>query len=188
MRLKLKLKWGKVQLRKVSLAFILLTASFLARAESQWLYPFEKQGMIEFAKTLLDRPYSFGARKPQSEDCSSFMQKIFASSGIEIPRSSREQFNDPRFELVPKNRIGPGDLIFFKNTYRRGISHVAMAINEQTIIHTSRKTRKIIIDEIRPGGRFYKKIAHVKRYKFFFEEDYFQPYYYSFIVPLSPTI
>ena len=48
--------------------------------------------VIEFAKTLLGKPYVWGAEGPSSFDCSGYTQYVFKKSvGISLPRVSREQ-------------------------------------------------------------------------------------------------
>ena len=48
--------------------------------------------VIEFAKTLLGKPYVWGAEGPSSFDCSGYTQYVFKKSvGISLPRVSRDQ-------------------------------------------------------------------------------------------------
>ena len=111
-----------VKFRKSSFVLILVLLGSLAHAKDElvWMWPEDQERMLTYATMFEGAPYAYGARKPSSEDCSSFIQKIFTLVGIELPRSSREQASDPRFIDVPIDERQSGDLVFFKNTYRRG--------------------------------------------------------------------
>jgi cell wall-associated NlpC family hydrolase len=54
-------------------------------------------------------------------DCSRFVQTVYASIGVNLPRTSREQWNFKDLELVSvefsKDKLQPGDIIFFWGTF-----------------------------------------------------------------------
>jgi len=93
--------------------------------------------------------YDFGANSGEFEplagdgsaDCSSFVQGIVKESfGARVPRTAEEQYA----ATVPV-RLGnqqAGDLIFFKNTYKPGISHVGIVVDNCRFIQASRPTVK----------------------------------------------
>jgi cell wall-associated NlpC family hydrolase len=69
-------------------------------------------------------PYVWGGTSPRSGfDCSGFVQYVYASVGIRIPRTADAQFAAGRF--VPPGNPEPGDLVFFQ-TYDYGASHVGI--------------------------------------------------------------
>jgi cell wall-associated NlpC family hydrolase len=68
-------------------------------------------------------------------DCSGFTQYIFAQSDISLPRTTTDQYK--RGTYVEKSELQPGDLVFFANTYRKGISHVGIYIGDGNMIHAS---------------------------------------------------
>jgi cell wall-associated NlpC family hydrolase len=69
-------------------------------------------------------PYVFGGTSPRSGfDCSGFVQYVFATVGIRIPRTADAQFAVGR--IVPPADPEPGDLVFFQ-TYDWGASHVGI--------------------------------------------------------------
>ena len=163
--------------KKTSLALLLLAfLSLPVRAhESIWLWPEDYQQMYQYAGLFDDASYSFGARKPNSEDCSSLIQKLFSMVGIELPRSSREQALDSRFEEVPLKDIQAGDLVFFRNTWRRGISHVAFMVDDKTMVHSSPSSRKVGTSLLTSNHPLWRKIHSVRRWKQSVSPSYLRP-------------
>lgn len=162
-----------VVFRKNSAAFILLTLVSLnvfavgphTDHDAPVLWPEDHERLVNYANMFEGSPYSFGARRPSSEDCSSFIQKVFSLVGVELPRSSREQATDPRFVEVPREELRPGDLVFFRNTYRRGVSHVAFMIDPHTMLHASPRDKQVAKATLSPRHPLWKKIHSVRRWK-----------------------
>ena len=164
-------------IRKISflvLSFFLMNSSVRAN-ESVWLWPEDYQQMLNYAGMFDDASYSFGARRPNSEDCSSLIQKLFSLVGIEMPRSSREQAQDGRFEEIPLEQMRAGDLVFFRNTWRRGISHVAFMLDEQTMIHSSPRSRSVARSQLTSRHPLWRKIHSVRRWKQSVNPHYIRP-------------
>ena len=67
-----------------------------------------------------------------------------AVAGVELPRTSREQFGAG--EAVGREELEPGDLVFFRNTDRRGISHVGIYIGEGRFLHAASRQRLVVVD------------------------------------------
>lgn len=116
----------------------------------------EEKGIIakvlSYSKDLLGIPYRFGGTTLRALDCSAFVQKVFKSIGIDLPRTAREQFNLGRD--VGREEIAEGDLVFFK-TYSRYPSHVGIYIGDNQFIHASRKGRQVSIDSLEEP--YYRK-------------------------------
>jgi len=80
--------------------------------------------------------YRFGSASPRRGfDCSGFVYYVLSRHGIHVPRSSGEQYQ--RGAGVSQSSLRPGDLVFFKNTYRSGISHVGFYMGGGKFIHAS---------------------------------------------------
>lgn len=101
-----------------------------------------KERLILFAKQLLDIPYKFGGNSLLGIDCSAYVQKVFGSAGINLPRTAREQFKvgDP----VNKDELLIGDLVFFR-TYASFPSHVGIYLGNNLFIHASTQAKRVII-------------------------------------------
>lgn len=120
------------------------------------------QATVELGKI----PYRFGGNDQDvGLDCSSYIQKIYENVGIELPRSARDQVNDGRFETVKLAQRNSGDLIFFKNTYRRGVSHVGIFIDEHYFAHASSGDKQIVIENFDKSPYFKKRFFKLKRLK-----------------------
>lgn len=94
--------------------------------------------IVTFAKTKLGTPYRFGANGPNAFDCSSFTKTVFAKFGISIPRTSLSQSKVGTY--VSKDKLQKGDLVFFKDTYKAGVSHVGIYIGNNQFIHAWPRT------------------------------------------------
>jgi cell wall-associated NlpC family hydrolase len=84
------------------------------------------------ALALRGSPYRNGGGDPSGFDCSGFTQYVFARSGIALPRSVEEQFDEGK-KVKPRD-LSSGDLVFFKTT-SRGPSHVGIVIGDDQFIH-----------------------------------------------------
>lgn len=80
-------------------------------------------------------PYRMGATGRGAFDCSAFVRHVFAKAGKKLPRTAAEQYQVGN--KVDKAELRPGDIVFFKNTYKRGISHVGIYIGNGRFIHAS---------------------------------------------------
>lgn len=109
--------------------------------------------VLSYAKDLVGIPYRFGGTTVRALDCSAFVQRVFRSIGIGIPRTAREQFKIGR--NIDRDEISEGDLVFFKTRSRQYPSHVGIYIGDNQFIHTSRKERKVSIGNL--NEPYYRK-------------------------------
>lgn len=98
--------------------------------------------VISTANSLLGKvKYSFGANSIGSSggigDCSSFVQYVFKQNGLSLPRTAESQYNSDKGKKVDKNELQVGDVVFFKGTYKSGISHVGIYAGNEEFIHNS---------------------------------------------------
>lgn len=122
--------------------------------------------LLEKAISLENVPYVFGGNSVETGlDCSSYIRDVFKAVGLELPRTAKEQSLDKHFEIVPKSQVQSGDLIFFKNTYKPGISHVGIMLDNTHMIHASEQNGVITVAKLIKGGDLSRKIAFVKRLK-----------------------
>ena len=77
--------------------------------------------------------YQWGGISTFGCDCSGFVQTIFKSVGIEIPRDSHQQFDEN--QKIDLKDVQRGDLIFFAE--KEKIDHVAISLGDSRIIHCS---------------------------------------------------
>jgi cell wall-associated NlpC family hydrolase len=66
---------------------------------------------IAFAEAQVGKPYLWGGTGPDAFDCSGLVMMAYRAAGIDIPRTSQEQWAwGPR---ISPNQARPGDLVFF---------------------------------------------------------------------------
>lgn len=98
--------------------------------------------VISKAETYLGVPYRYGGINENGLDCSALTTLSYRTIGIELPRSSKDQSGYGA--SVKRNRIKPGDLVFFTAKNNGKIDHVGMVTKvegeEVTFIHAT--TRK----------------------------------------------
>jgi cell wall-associated NlpC family hydrolase len=87
--------------------------------------------LIAYAESYLGVPYVWGGTSPSGFDCSGFTQYVLAHFGIDIYRTSEEQFAEG--VPVSENDLQPGDLVFF-STYAPGASHVGIYIGNGLMV------------------------------------------------------
>lgn len=96
---------------------------------------------VEIAKTKLGHNYVFGAEGPDVFDCSGFTMWVYRQLGVSLPRSAASQYGAVTHTDTPS----VGDLVFFKNTYKEGISHVGIVIGNGMMIHAASRKSGLII-------------------------------------------
>jgi len=100
------------------------------------------------AKSLLGRPYVWGATGPNKFDCSGFTQKVFSKVGIRIPRNSRAQAKVGQY--IDFHNLKRGDMVFFETNKKRPgyITHVGIYLSEGKFIHASSGGKRVMISSL----------------------------------------
>ena len=106
----------------------------------------QAQEVLRSALKCLGIPYVWGGESPTGYDCSGFVQHVYASCGISLPRTADLQFNIGR--VVSGGKEQPGDLIFFE-TYCPGPSHIGIFLGRHQFVHASSAAGHITISDLR---------------------------------------
>jgi cell wall-associated NlpC family hydrolase len=114
---------------------------------------------IAFALELLKRcvgvPYLAGGRTPFGFDDAGFAQTLWGFLGVDIPRRAPVQFEAGQpVEGEPQ----PGDLVFFgapEGDAERSVSHVAIALGGDDVIHANRYTWSVAIHSLNESSSLY---------------------------------
>lgn len=78
--------------------------------------------------------YSWGGTTHKGVDCSALMQHIFSDSFHKtLPRTTGQQIQNG--QQVSKNKLQPGDLVFFRTS--PGMRHVGVYVGDNQFIHAS---------------------------------------------------
>jgi cell wall-associated NlpC family hydrolase len=102
--------------------------------------------LVATARKYLGAAYISGSSRPGAFDCSGFTSYVHRVHGIGISRSSRTQFREG--SPVARDDLQPGDVLFFENTYRRGISHVGLYMGGGRFIHAANHSCGVKITDL----------------------------------------
>lgn len=111
--------------------------------------------LIEIAKSALGTKYTWaGTTLSGGFDCSGFIYWAFNEAGYKIGRNSSEGYYNRSYIT---NNPQVGDLVFFENTYKQGISHMGIYIGNNQFIHAASSTGVTITNL---NNSYWKKHFH----------------------------
>jgi cell wall-associated NlpC family hydrolase len=104
---------------------------------------------IKYALAQIGDRYIFGADGLTTWDCSGLTMRAFGAAGVSLPHSSRAQYNYGK--AISRKDLQPGDLVFFG----KPISHVAIYLGGNRMLHAPRKGSRVKIAEFDLGRKPY---------------------------------
>lgn len=99
---------------------------------------------LDWARARIGSPYQWGGTGADGFDCSGLVQVAFAKAGVRLPRTTGDQAR--RGQLIARDAIQPGDLIFF-GSGARSIDHVGIAAGGGRFVHAS-SSRGVVEDSL----------------------------------------
>lgn len=115
---------------------------------------------IDAAKSVMGVPYVWAGSTVNGFDCSGFIYYAANQAGYKIGRYSAEGYHSRTFYV---DQPQPGDLVFFENTYKVGISHLGIYLGNNEFIHADEK-KGITISSL--SNPYYTK--HFEGFKRFY--------------------
>lgn len=109
----------------------------------------EALSVVEFAKKYLGCDYVYGGKDPDTGfDCSGFVYYVYKHFGYTLNPGAWNQW-DTLTTTVSRDNLLPGDLVFFSDDGTPdGMSHVAIYIGNNEIIHASTPSTGVIISDL----------------------------------------
>ncbi|MGE7780875.1 NlpC/P60 family protein [Peribacillus sp. NPDC097264] len=118
--------------------------------------------IVQSGKGFLGLPYLWAGMSGFGFDCSGFTYTMYHANGITIPRDSSVQAQQG--EMVKRENLEPGDLLFFAYDKGKGkVHHVGMYIGKGKMIHSPNTSTHVRIDEIDTSG-YGEEYAGARRY------------------------
>ena len=118
--------------------------------KESYALPVLADSILERGKSLIGTRYRFGGTSERSGfDCSGFIGFLFREeAGMTLPRSTREMIN-VKAPLVARNKLKPGDLLFFSTNGRGRVSHAGIYLGDDQFIHSSsRRSGGVRVDSL----------------------------------------
>jgi cell wall-associated NlpC family hydrolase len=98
------------------------------------LSPEQSGGLVNFAMQFRGTPYVWGGARPGAFDCSGFTKYVYGQFGLQLPHSAAGQYSQRYGSFIDRSSLQPGDLVFFANTYKPGISHVGVYVGGGMVV------------------------------------------------------
>jgi len=103
--------------------------------------------LVKTASSFLGLPYLWGGFSADTGfDCSGLAMAVYQINGLNLPRSSDEQY-ESGFP-VDRNDVQKGDLVFFGPSENGPINHVGIYVGEDRFIHAPGRGKKIRFDTL----------------------------------------
>jgi len=103
--------------------------------------------VVMAAYALRGSRYVMGGTSRSGFDCSGFVRYVLSTTdGVSIPRTAASQYYHGL--PIPVQSMEPGDLVFFKNTYKHGISHVGIYAGQGKFIHAANSHKGVRMDQL----------------------------------------
>ena len=113
-------------------------------------------------KKFAGAPYQWGGVTPWGVDCSGLVQTVWLARGVTLPRDAKAQAS--LGDAVVPGGIEPGDLLFFSETDLSGpITHVAIASDEDTIVHSTLRRGGVVVERRADLGWLMEKLILIRR-------------------------
>lgn len=107
---------------------------------------------IAYARRQIGKPYAWGGTGPYSYDCSGLVMMAWRAAGVDIARTSQEQWATLRH--IPASQVRPGDLVFFPGSDGTWAApgHVALVISKTRMIQAYATGTPIEISPLNGDG------------------------------------
>ena len=117
-----------------------------------------RANLVDTAENYRGVPYLWGGTTDQGFDCSGLAMAVYRLNGLQLPRTSREQF--AAGAPVARDELRKGDLVFFARSGR--VSHVGIYVGGDSFIHAPKRGRSITREKL--SGYYATHFAGARSY------------------------
>lgn len=105
------------------------------------------QQAVNVAMQYVGYRYRYGGTSPSGFDCSGFVYYVYHKTlGVPVTRDMYTQTVSGT--RISRNALQPGDMVFFQNTYKRGLSHAGIYIGNGKFIHAENESTGVVISSL----------------------------------------
>jgi cell wall-associated NlpC family hydrolase len=119
--------------------------------------PTAGERIVANALTYVGSPYVAGGNSPAGFDCSGFTQFIvLLTLGVDIGHGLPGQ--TAAGPWVEWGAWQPGDLVFFANTYKAGLSHAGIYVGDGLFVHAGDQSTGVLVSSLNEtyyASRYY---------------------------------
>ena len=134
--------------------YIVGPQDYAALSYQQGDHDYLRSEIVRTARQYIGVPYRWGGESPQTGfDCSGLTMVVYQLNGLDLPRSSRQQWQAGR--PVKRSELSRGDLVFFATSGGRRVSHVGIYTGNGKFLHAPRRGRNIKISSL--SNTYYRK-------------------------------
>jgi len=122
--------------------FIIAPGDYAAARQQTAGEPQLRNEIIRTAERFIGVPYKWGGESTVSGfDCSGLTMVVYQLNGLDLPRTSGEQWTAGR--AVEAQEISQGDLVFFATRGGKRVSHVGIYLGGDLFLHAPGQGNKI---------------------------------------------
>lgn len=113
-----------------------------------------RQEIVKTARSFIGVPYLWAGSSYAGFDCSGLSMTTYKLNGLDLPRSSIEQYD--LGIPIRRDELSLGDLVFFATSPKNKVSHVGIYVGEGRFVHAPSKGKNIREDFL--SNKYFKKI------------------------------
>ena len=133
--------------------YIVSPDDYAAVKQRKYRRGYLRDEIVKTAKSFIGLPYRWGGSSSgYGFDCSGLSMTAYHLNGLNLPRSSKEQY---RVGIpVKRGQLLRGDLVFFAISKGRKVSHVGIYAGDDRFIHAPGRGKRVRIDSL--SNRYFK--------------------------------
>jgi cell wall-associated NlpC family hydrolase len=103
--------------------------------------------IADFAMQYVGYPYAYAGEGPYVFDCSGFTKFVIQNTlGVDITHDMFQQIE--MGQPVGRGELRPGDLVFFANTFRPGLSHAGIYVGGGQFVNAQNEQTGVVVSDL----------------------------------------